>query len=229
MVGRKKIYLLGTVILITMGIAAGFAPNIGALIAAKLAQGIGSAMTQGTSMAMLIASFPNQERGKALGLQMSVVGTGNVAGPAVGGLLVGELGWAWVFFATSIMATAGFFAAYFLIDSRQADKGSAVGQKFDWPGAALSTATLLTFLQAPDMGVSSGIRQSSYYSVVRLVRRAAGGIHILGTQNSEPNDGCAAIQEEAVFARSYGQLHWIRRDDFGSFPDAPFTCRRYWD
>ena len=147
-VGRKKIYLLGTVILITMGIAAGFAPNIGALIAAKLAQGIGSAMTQGTSMAMLIASFPSEERGKALGLQMSVVGTGNVAGPAVGGLLVGELGWEWVFFATSIMATVGFLSAYFLIDSRQADKGSAIGQKFDWPGAALSTATLLTFLQA---------------------------------------------------------------------------------
>lgn len=74
-VGRKKIYLLGTVILITMGIVAGFSPSIGALIGAKLAQGIGSAMTQGTSMAMLIASFPSEERGKALGLQMSVVGT----------------------------------------------------------------------------------------------------------------------------------------------------------
>ena len=147
-VGRKKIYLLGTVILITMGIVAGFAPNIGSLIAAKLAQGIGSAMTQGTSMAMLIASFPNEERGKALGLQMSVVGTGNVAGPAVGGFLVGALGWEWVFFSTSIMATAGLVSAYLLIDSRQADKGSALGQKFDWPGAALSTATLLTFLQA---------------------------------------------------------------------------------
>ncbi len=147
-VGRKKIYLLGTVILIAMGVAAGFAPNIGTLIGAKLAQGIGSAMTQGTSMAMLIASFPNEERGKALGLQMSVVGTGNVAGPAVGGFIVGALGWEWVFFATSIMATAGLFAAYFLIDSRQSDKGAATGQRFDWPGAALSTATLITFLQA---------------------------------------------------------------------------------
>lgn len=147
-VGRKKIYLLGTVILILMGVVAGFAPNIGSLIGAKLAQGIGSAMTQGTSMAMLIASFPNEERGKALGLQMSVVGTGNVAGPAVGGFIVGALGWEWVFFGTSIMATMGLIAAYLLIDAEQADKGSATGQRFDWPGAALSTATLLTFLQA---------------------------------------------------------------------------------
>ena len=146
-VGRKKIYLLGTVILIAMGLAAGFAPNIGALIGAKLAQGVGSAMTQGTSMAMLIASFPSEERGKALGLQMSVVGTGNVAGPAVGGFLVGALGWEWVFFATSIMATAGLISAFLFIDSGQADRGSASDRKFDWPGAALSTATLITFLQ----------------------------------------------------------------------------------
>ncbi len=147
-VGRKKIYLLGTLILISMGIAAGFCPNIGALIAAKLVQGIGSAMTQGTSMAMLIASFPDQERGRALGLQMSVVGAGNVAGPAVGGILVGELGWEWVFFATSIMALIGLVAAFFLIDSERADEGGAGGRKFDWPGAALSTAALITFLQS---------------------------------------------------------------------------------
>ena len=147
MVGRKKIYLLGTVILVVMGVAAGFAPNIGALIGAKLAQGIGSAMTQGTSMAMLIASFPSEERGKALGLQLSVVGTGNVAGPAVGGFIVGGLGWEWVFFATSAMAMVGLVSAFVFIDSDQADRGSSLGQKFDWPGAALSTATLLTFLQ----------------------------------------------------------------------------------
>ncbi len=146
-VGRKKIYLLGTVILIIMGVAAGFAPNIGALIGAKLAQGVGSAMTQGTSMAMLIASFPNEERGKALGLQLSVVGTGNVAGPAVGGFIVGALGWEWVFFATSTMAAAGLISAFLFIDPEQAEKGSNQGQKFDWPGAALSTATLITFLQ----------------------------------------------------------------------------------
>ncbi len=147
-VGRKKIYLLGSLILVSAGLVAGFSPNIGVLIAAKLVQGVGSAMTQGTSMAMLIASFPSEERGKALGLQMSVVGTGGVAGPAVGGLLVGELGWEWVFFATSIMGVVGLVVAFLLIDSRLADKGAISGQKFDWLGAALSTGALLTFLQS---------------------------------------------------------------------------------
>ena len=219
-VGRKKIYLLGTVILITMGIAAGFAPNIGALIAAKLAQGIGSAMTQGTSMAMLIASFPSEERGKALGLQMSVVGTGNVAGPAVGGILVGELGWEWVFFATSIMATVGLLTAYLLIDSRQADRGSAIGQKFDWPGAALSTATLLTFLQTLTWASVLGFDNPAIILSFALFAGAAGSLHSLGTPNSEPHDGRATLQEKAFLARSRGQLHRIRRHVVRALPYA---------
>ena len=147
-VGRKKIYMLGGAILILGGVAAGFSPNIYFLIAAKLFQGIGSAMAQGTSMAMLIASFPDAERGRALGLQMSVVGAGGVAGPAVGGILVGELGWEWVFFSTSILGTVAMLAALLMIDAARSDSARAVGQKFDWPGAALSTAALITFLQA---------------------------------------------------------------------------------
>ena len=147
-VGRKKIYMLGGAILILGGVAAGFSPNIYFLIAAKLFQGVGSAMAQGTSMAMLIASFPDAERGRALGLQMSVVGAGGVAGPAVGGILVGELGWEWVFFSTSILGTVAMLAALLMIDAARSDSARMVGQKFDWPGAALSTAALITFLQA---------------------------------------------------------------------------------
>ena len=147
-VGTKKIYMLGGVILVLGGVVAGFSPNIYFLIAAKLFQGVGSAMAQGTSMAMLIASFPEAERGRALGLQMSVVGAGGVAGPAVGGILVGELGWEWVFFSTSILGTVAMIAAFLMIDAARSDTARAVGQKFDWPGAALSTAALITFLQA---------------------------------------------------------------------------------
>ena len=75
-VGRKRVYLLGFALYAGAATFAGFAPNIGALIAVKIVQGVGAAMTQGTSMAMIVASFPQEERGKALGLQMSIVGAG---------------------------------------------------------------------------------------------------------------------------------------------------------
>ena len=147
--GRKRIYLLGFLIFVVMGIAAGLSPNIPFMIAARLVQGVGAAMTQGTSMAMIVASFPSQERGRALGLQMSIVGLGGIGGPAVGGLLVGELGWQWAFYGTAIMGIVAILAALVVVDPvRSGAAADRSGARFDWGGAALSTGALIVFLQA---------------------------------------------------------------------------------
>ena len=146
--GRKRIYLLGFLIFVVSGAAAGLSPNIPFMIVARLVQGVGAAMTQGTSMAMLVASFPSRERGRALGLQMSIVGLGGIAGPAVGGLLVGELGWEWAFFGTALMGVVAILAALVVVDPVRSGAADRGGAKFDWGGAALSTGALIVFLQA---------------------------------------------------------------------------------
>ena len=143
--GRKRVYLLGFALYAGAAAFAAFAPNIGVLIAVKVAQGVGAAMTQGTSMAMIVASFPQEERGKALGLQMSLVGAGGIAGPAIGGLIVGELGWRWVFFGTAGMGALSIISALVLIDAARAGQ-SRGGGRFDWIGALLSSVALLAFL-----------------------------------------------------------------------------------
>ena len=93
LLGRKKVYLFGFVIFTIAGFVAASSGNIFQLIGAKLVQGSGAAMTQGTSMAMVLSAFGERDRGKALGLTMSVVGIGAVVGPAIGGFLVDYLGW----------------------------------------------------------------------------------------------------------------------------------------
>ncbi len=145
MVGRKPVYLLGFALYAGAAMFAAFAPNIWVLIGVKVAQGIGAAMTQGTSMAMIVASFPQEERGKALGLQMSLVGAGGIAGPAIGGLIVGELGWRWVFFGTAGMGIVSIVSAFVLIDAARAGQSRGAG-RYDWIGALLSTLALLAFL-----------------------------------------------------------------------------------
>ncbi|MDP6713882.1 MAG: MFS transporter, partial [SAR202 cluster bacterium] len=97
-VGRKQVYVSGLVIFIGAAALAGMSPNIWALIIFKGMQGIGAAMTQGTGLAMVTSVFPANERGKGIGTHASVVGTGGVIGPVVGGFLVVALGWRWVFF-----------------------------------------------------------------------------------------------------------------------------------
>ena len=172
-IGRKRVYVTGVLIVVVAGVAAGLSQSVGFLIFAKAAQGVGSAMTQGTSMAMLVAAFPQEERGKALGLQMSVVGFGGIAGPAFGGLIVGQLGWQWVFFAGSIGAAVAAIAAVLVIDSARAGRSAAPGVKFDWLGAGLSSAALVAFLQgmtwAPRIGYGSPIIALAFAGFIALL------------------------------------------------------------
>ena len=154
-VGRKRVYVTGLVVFVIGGVLAGSAGSVLVLILSKVLQGVGAAMTQGTSMAMIVETFSSEERGRALGLQMSVVGTGGVAGPAVGGFLVSGLGWEWVFYFNVLLASLAIVAALIVLDGRRASQDGG-GPGFDWPGAAMSTAALVIFLLAMSNGHSAG-------------------------------------------------------------------------
>jgi EmrB/QacA subfamily drug resistance transporter len=153
-VGRKRVYILGFVIFTVGGFAAGMSPSVEFLIASKIFQGVGAAMTQGTSMAMVVSTFPPDQRGKALGMQMSMVGLGGVAGPAVGGFLIGVADWRWVFFGSGIMGIVSVVAALIIIDSKQVGQPTGDRVGFDWLGAALSTGVMVSFL----LGMTGGQR-----------------------------------------------------------------------
>ena len=154
--GRKRVYLIGFAIFVVAACVAGMAPNMTSLIVIRIVQGAGAAMTQGTSMAMIVASFPPQERGKALGLQMSMVGAGGVAGPAIGGFIVELLGWQWVFFGTAVMASVSIISALVLIDSTRVGQTRGARVRYDWIGAALSTGALIVFLNGMTWAPSAG-------------------------------------------------------------------------
>tara|TARA_B100000315_G_scaffold180188_1_gene169003 strand:+ start:78 stop:1547 length:1470 start_codon:yes stop_codon:yes gene_type:complete len=148
MVGRKQIYIAGFSIFIVASALAGASPNLSLLIGAKILQGAGSAMIQGNSMAIVISTFSETERGKALGSHLSVVGTGAVAGPALGGLLVSVLNWRWVFFINVPIGLIGIAVALLVLKGGRPSEESDAGgrQAFDWIGAVLSGVALLAFL-----------------------------------------------------------------------------------
>ena len=87
-IGRKQVYLSGFVIFVIGAALAATSNHIMTLILSRVLQGCGAAMIQGTGMAITTSAFSREERGKALGSHLSVVGTGSIAGPALGGLLV---------------------------------------------------------------------------------------------------------------------------------------------
>lgn len=155
LIGPKKVYIIGSLVFVLGAAVAGSSSNLTILIAARIFQGCGAAMTQGTGMAIVIAAFPANERGKAIGLIMTMVGTGAIAGPAVGGFLVDAMGWRSVLLVNVPMVLLGVAASMaILVDSR--DAHTAQERKFDWLGAALSTGAMLTLLLALTNGHKSG-------------------------------------------------------------------------
>jgi MFS family permease len=168
-VGSKQVYIAGFVVFVLAAALAGTSrwTNLPLLIAAKVLQGVGSAMIQGNGMAMLVSAFPGSERGKALGFHLSVVGFGAIIGPALGGFVVSALGWQWVFFINVPTGLIAIAASLFILrEGRPFDqlrvsgaplmvKGRAWSRlslsngrrpAFDWLGAALSGGALLAFL-----------------------------------------------------------------------------------
>jgi len=157
LLGRKKVYLIGSAVYVIAAGLAGSSISLPMLISVRLIQGVGAAMTQGTGMAIMISAFPSRERGKAIGLVMTVVGSGAVAGPALGGLLVDAFGWPSVFFINVPVGLLGIFATIIILQEPDSgpDKSNA-GISFDWLGAALSTGALVTLLLAMTMGHRAG-------------------------------------------------------------------------
>ena len=156
-VGRKRMYLIGFTIFLIAAVLCIASNDIVTLIGARVLMGLGASMTQSTSTAILLSSFPESERGKALGLQISAVGSGAVGGPAIGGFVVDAFGWQGVFFLTVALAVVAIVVAQVVLDRKRTD-GTILGGKFDLVGALTSTAVLVVFLLAMSNGAEMGWR-----------------------------------------------------------------------
>ena len=158
MFSRKRVYIGGLGLFVVGAGLAGSAQNLPMLIGFKVLQGAGSAMIQGNGMAAILSVFPDRERGKALGLNVSVVGTGAIIGPALGGLLVSGLGWRSVFYLAVVVGILAIVASSIILDQRRLAQPREDGHrpKFDWLGAALSGGALMIFLLVLSNGHRAG-------------------------------------------------------------------------
>ncbi len=148
MVGRKRVYMAGFAVFICMGLLAGFSQSFLWLIGAKVVQGIGAAAIQANGMAMITEVFPENERGRAVGLYTAIIGTGAITGPIVGGFLVSGLGWRAIFFAGAPVGLLALLSAMVVLRGRARLQPGVRKVVFDWGGAALSSGALVSFLLA---------------------------------------------------------------------------------
>jgi EmrB/QacA subfamily drug resistance transporter len=96
--GRRKVFVIGTVLFTLGSIACGAAQDITFLTLARAFQGIGGAAMFATALALIAAAFQGRERGVAFGLFGATTGVAVALGPVLGGVLTSGLSWRWIFF-----------------------------------------------------------------------------------------------------------------------------------
>lgn len=153
LIGRKKIYSLGFIIFTLGSLLCGLTENIWVLISMRIFQAIGAAMLMSNSSAIITATFPPQERGRALGLTGTVVALGNLSGPALGGLLIGFTSWRSIFWINIPIGILGFLAAQIVLPEDKPQHGE---ETFDILGAIFFTSGMISLLFAINNGQDWG-------------------------------------------------------------------------
>ncbi|MEV8017213.1 MFS transporter [Streptomyces sp. NPDC086554] len=150
LLGRRRMFLLGAALFATASLAAGLAPNLETLIAARFAQGAGEALASPAAMSLIALLFPGpEERAKALGIWGAISAGGLVVGVLLSGAIVQLLDWRWIF-GINVPLTAAVIALTPRLVHPDGRRGP--NHHLDLPGAALLTGGPLAFVY----GVLSG-------------------------------------------------------------------------
>lgn len=153
--GHRTIYLTGFTVFVVSSALCGAAPSAEALIAFRALQGLGAAMLFASGPAILTASFPGAERGRALGLQAMMTYFGLTVGPALGGWLTGTFGWRSIFL---INVPIGIIAVTLGARVIPPTRRPAAPERTDVRGGALFAAGLTALLLALNQGHEWGWR-----------------------------------------------------------------------
>lgn len=155
--GRKPVMLAGIAIFLIGSVLAGFAWSMPAMIAFRLIQGVGAGAIQPVTLTIVADLYPARERGKVQGYLASVWAISAVVGPMVGGFIIHNMSWAWIFWMNvpiGLASAAGFIA--FLRESERHARPS-----IDFGGAALFMAAIAALMMALTYAGDDQVAQAS--------------------------------------------------------------------
>ena len=157
LLGRRRVFMAGLIVVAVASLLAGFASNQGQLIAARAAQGLGAAIISPAALSIVTTLFHDgAERNKALGAWGAVAGSAGAVGVLLGGILTQGLGWEWVLWVNVPVALIALALTPGLIPESRSESAT---RHFDAAGAVTVTAGLsvlaYAFLDASSAGWGS--------------------------------------------------------------------------
>jgi EmrB/QacA subfamily drug resistance transporter len=153
--GRRAMLIVGIVLFSAASLWCGFAPGIGQLILARAMQGVGAAVLIPCSLALIGASFNEEERGKAIGTWAGASAIAVAIGPLLGGLIVDHFSWRWIFLINPVLAVP---TLWIVVNHVPESRGPETAGRLDWTGAGLALLGLagvcFGLIAAPEFGLA---------------------------------------------------------------------------
>jgi EmrB/QacA subfamily drug resistance transporter len=182
MLGKRRLYIAGFATFTAASLACGVSGSLPALLAARLAQGVGAALLHAIGPALITEAFPPGERGRALGVTGAAVSLGIVMGPSLGGVLLSIAPWQGIFLVNVPIGLWGGWMAWRHVHSHAKSGGGA----FDFAGAALLGTALVTFLLALTQGQRMGFTDRRSLALMAVAAVAAPAFVLVELRRREP-------------------------------------------
>lgn len=170
--GPKRVYMVGLIVFTASSLWCGLTTTVGALIMARVVQGLGAAAMTPQTMAVITRMFPPNRRGPAMGMWGAVAGIATLVGPIAGGLLVDGFGWEWIFFVNVPIGIIAFVLAWRLVPRLETHAHS-----FDWLGVVLSACGL--FLLVYGIQQAHGVKWGPLIGPITVPFVIGGGVIFL--------------------------------------------------
>jgi EmrB/QacA subfamily drug resistance transporter len=155
--GRRLIFVVGLTIFTLASLGCGLAESGDVLIAARVVQGVGAALMNPSTLSIISATFPVEQRGMAIGIWAGVSALALAIGPLVGGLITEHLDWSWIFFVNVPVGVVAVAASFLVIEE---SRDTSEERTLDLPGQLTGGLGLfaLTYalIEANNYGWASG-------------------------------------------------------------------------
>ena len=212
--GRRRIFVVGVAWFAVASVLCGLAPNVGVLIAARALQGVGAALLVPVSLALIEATFAEDDRSAAIGAWSGLGGLAAAIGPLVGGTLIDAVSWRAVFLINlPFAAVAIWLALRFVPETR----GSSAGSEIDWWGATLAPVALAGLVY----GLSDGI-EHGFGSAVALPTLVGGAVALVAFLIAEGRAASPLLPLRLFRSRTFSGANVLTFVVYGAFGGALF-------
>lgn len=188
--GRKPMLIAGLMVFGASSVLAGLAPSAEVMLAARVASGIGAAMIVPITLAVITSTFPEEQRGRAIGVWTGVAGSGGVLGMFLSALLVDVADWRWLF----VLPIALSVAALAMTLKSVPNSRETSAHRFDIVGALVSIVAVSGLIFVLQEGPERG-----WTAPATLISLAVGLIATVGFVTWELRHRDAALLDVRLF------------------------------